>query len=74
MAFPLGATKEKFPSTSVTVPVLVPSILIDAPITGSPSSWETTLPVTVVWARAIPVERISPPHEHGQSFYHNSLS
>jgi hypothetical protein len=43
-----GTFKEKFPSMSVTVPVLEPIILTDAPTTGSPSSEEVTLPVTDV--------------------------
>ena len=43
-----GTFKEKFPSMSVTVPVLEPIILTDAPTTGSPSSEEVTLPVTEV--------------------------
>ena len=57
---PAGTFKLKFPSTSVTVPVLVPATLIDAPITGSPSSEATTLPVTDVWAKATPQLRIAP--------------
>ena len=58
---PAGTFKLKFPSTSVTVPVLVPATLIDAPITGSPFSEATTLPVTDVWAKATPQLRIAPP-------------
>ena len=43
---PSGAVNEKLPSMSVTAPVFVPTTLIDAPMTGSPSSAEVTLPET----------------------------
>ena len=41
---PAGAFNEKLPSMSVTVPVLVPTTLIEAPIIGLPSSEAVTLP------------------------------
>ena len=37
---------EKLPSMLVTVPVLVPTTLMLAPITGEPSSEEVTVPET----------------------------
>ena len=40
-----GTSSSKFPSKSVTVPTVVPFTIIEAPITGSPSS-PITLPVT----------------------------
>ena len=44
----LGTSKENAPSKSVTVPTIVPFTTIDAPIIGSLSSAEITVPVTFV--------------------------
>ena len=41
---------------SVIEPVFCPSTITDAPMTGSPSSWEITVPVTFVCAIAIPTK------------------
>jgi hypothetical protein len=40
---------------SVATPCLVPFTTTEAPMTGSPSSAETTVPDTVVWANAAPI-------------------
>ena len=55
--FPLGIVRLNLPSMSVTVPVCVPTTRIVAPTTGSPSSSETTVPLTAIWANASPVDR-----------------
>ncbi len=41
-----GTSKEKRPSISVTVPIVVPLTRTDAPIIGRPSSAAVTVPVT----------------------------
>jgi hypothetical protein len=47
----LGTSISNFPSMSVMVPCEVPFTITDAPITGSPSSLDKTVPVTrVCWA------------------------
>ena len=51
---PAGTESEKLPSASVTVPTLVPATRTVAPITGSPSSCDTTFPVNCDWAKATP--------------------
>ena len=42
----LGTSKENVPLKSVTVPIVVPLTTIDAPMMGSLSSAEITVPVT----------------------------
>ena len=49
----MDAGIEKFPSTSVIVPVLVDKILMDAPIIASPFLSETRPEIFVVWATPI---------------------
>ena len=54
---PSGQVIENLPFASVTVPTPVPVILIDAPITGCPSSSDRTVPETFVCAMTIPTHR-----------------
>ena len=56
---PFGTSMVNCPSISVMEPVLVPSTITDAPITGSPSSWEKTFPDTFVCATAMVTKRHS---------------
>ena len=54
---PCGQVIVNFPFASVTVPTPVPVTLIDAPITGCPSSSDRTVPETFICAIAIPTTR-----------------
>ena len=54
----VGTLSEKFPSMSVTVPMLVPGTITVAPMMASPSSSEMTLPVTVLVVCAINIDKL----------------
>ncbi len=50
---PAGTAMAKLPSMSVTTAASVPATRTVAPITGSPSSAETTFPLNCDWASAV---------------------
>ena len=52
-----GTLSENLPSRPVTVPMFVPGTMTVAPMTGSPSSAEMTLPVTVLFC-AINIDKL----------------
>lgn len=63
----MDAGIEKFPSTSVIVPVLVDKILMDAPIIASPFLSETRPEIFVVWATTIETTK---KNRTERKFYH----
>ena len=70
--FATSVVNENLPSTSVTVAILAPTTVTVAPITGSLSSAATTVPVILVCAKVMLIQRKSMP-KHRSSFLFISI-